>query len=587
MRYPPLVRPTRLLLASLWLYACTPTSIGVAPPAPDSGEDTPDVVPGDDTGETAPPDTGDSGGDTDDTGEVDPPDLPLYTPTAGTFVDPIEVTLTLENGEQAWFTLDGTLPTDLATAYTAPIAIHASVELRVLVRDAKGVETLHAKSYIRLDGGVAGFTSNLPLLIVSASGRLDSAQQDYIDISFQVHDVAKDGRTPLLGDAVLSARAALKVRGSSTGSDPKHSYALELRETYDEDDDDEAMLGMPAESDWVLYAPLAYDRALIRDALMYRLSNDLGRYAPRTRFVELYAAERGDPVTDADYQGVYVLMERIKIAPERVAITPMTPADIAEPEVTGGYLFKRDRAGDGESGFRAGTADGAFSFDDPLVYVDPDEDAIVGEQARYLSTVINGFAYALVAPDHTYAGVHYRDRIDVDAWIDNHILNLYPKNPDALRLSSHMYKDRDGRIVAGPIWDFDRAMGCTDDDRADNPRWWDATNQTSDTTAMFTYGWYAALFDDPEFNALYWPRLRVILDDTFSDDHVNGVIDEMAAELTEAAPRNYAKWSGYPPTTGSFEGEIQALKRWMQARHAWVESCLDTWPDDPERCPGN
>ena len=43
-------------------------------------------------------------------------------------------------------------------------------------------------------------------------------------------------------------------------------------------------LGMPAHSDWVLHAPFRYDRSMIHNDLIYRLSNDAGRYAVRTRF---------------------------------------------------------------------------------------------------------------------------------------------------------------------------------------------------------------------------------------------------------------------------------------------------------------
>ena len=521
---------------------------------------------------------------TTDTGE--PPSIPLFDPGAGTFVDPFAVTLNLVEGESAWYTEDGSLPSDQSTPYVGPVSITEGVEIRVLRRDAKGGESFHAKSYVRLDAAVAAVDSNLPLVILYAEAPLGGAERVYLPTSFQVHEPGKDGRAPLLGTATMSSRAAIKIRGSSTSGEPKRSYALELRETYSDEDDAEPILGMPAESDWVLYAPLTFDRAFIRNALMYRLSNDLGRYAPRTRFAEVYAVGRGEAVGEDDYQGVYVLMERITVGPDRVAITPLTAADVAPPEVSGGYLFKRDRVGDGESGFNAGTAGGVFSFADPLVYVDPDEDEIAPAQSSYLSETIDDFAGALLAADHTHDGVHYHDMIDVDAWVDNHILYLYAKNPDALRVSSHMYKDREAPIVAGPIWDFDRAMGCTSDDRASDPTWWDATNQTSDTTPMFTYGWYAPLFDDPAFAAVYWPRLQAVLDDTLSDAHVDAVIDEMAAELSEAAPRNYERWSGYGPTTGSFEGEIAALKGWFAARHAWAEACLAAHPDDPRVCRG-
>lgn len=574
------------MVAPLLLFlACAPAHISLGPGGASEDDSAGHV----DTGDTDPGDTGDTDpGDSDsgDTGDTDDDAEPgFFTPPGGTFVEPFEVSLALESGERAWYTVDGSLPTDRDEPCAGPIAVRDGLELRVLVRDADGVEALHVGSWVRLDDGVAGFTSNLPLLLLYAEGDLDDAEGGYVPVSFQVHDVGDDGRSPLLGAASMSHRAALKVRGSSTASDPKHSWALELREDYADDDDDEALLGMPAESDWVLYAPLGFDRALIRNALVYRLSNDVGRYAPRTRFVEVFAVDRGGEVEERDYQGVYTLIERIKATPDRVAVAPLGPGDIAAPEVTGGYVFKRDRLGDDENGFGAGTAGGRFYFEDPLVYVDPGEDVLAREQADYLYGAVDEFVAALTSADHTSNGVHYRELIDVDAWIDHHILNLFPKNPDALRLSSYMYKDREGPIVAGPVWDFDRTMGCTDDDRARDPTWWDPTNETTDTTPMFTYGWYEPLFDDPEFAALYWARWRELIDDPLSDAHVGAVIDEMAAELEEAAPRNYDRWGDYRPAEGSFEGEIRALKAWMSARRAWIEGCLDT--SDPESCRGD
>jgi hypothetical protein len=414
------------------------------------------------------------------------------------------------------------------------------------------------------------------LVVIYSEDTLPESGESYSAVSFQVHEPGKDGRATLVGDATVTSRAALQVRGSSTAYDSKHSYALELREAESDDDRDVELLGMPADSDWVLYAPTGFDRALMRNALMYQLSNDAGRYAPRTRFVEVFATGRGGQVDDRDYVGVYTLMERIKRSPDRVAITELTAEDLSPPEVTGGYLFKRDREGEDEYGFWAGEAGGAFYFASPLIYVDPEEDVIEPEQAAYIYDTVDTFANTLVA------GADYSAMIDVDAWVDHHILNLYPKNPDALRLSAYMYKDRDGPIVAGPIWDFDRSMGCDDDDRAYDPEWWDPTNQTWDTTPMFTFGWYTSLFDDPDFTARYWARWSELLEGPLSVDHVDGLVEEMAAELDEAAERNFDRWPEYAPSL-TFRAEVDQLVAWLDARNAWIRDCIETTAD-PETC---
>lgn len=532
--------------------------------------------------DTAIEDIGDNPGSPEPAVVLDPP--------GGTFVDTVQVTLTLGDGEEAHFTLDDSLPDPARDeAWKNPLTLRGSAELRVVVTGAGGDLVHGGATYVKLDADAADFDSNLPLVVLWSEGSLpDSDGDDYVSIGLQVHDVGDDGRAALLGDGATVVRAGLRIRGSSTAGDPKHSYALELRNPEDDEDDDEPLLDMPADSDWVLYAPLGFDRAFMRNALMYQLSNDMGRYAPRTRFVEVFEAGRGGSVGLGDYVGVYVLMERVKRSEDRVAVTQITAKDTSPPEVTGGYVFKRDRAGGDEDGFWAGDAGGAFEFSEPLVYVYPREETIEREQAAYLADAVDAFADALAAPDGISPddGRHWSEHIDMDAWIDHHVLNMFAKNPDALRLSGYMHKDREGPIVAGPIWDFDRALYADDDTRADDPTWWDNTNETWDTTPMFTYGWYEGLFADEDFATAYWARWRVVLEDTLSVAHVEGVIDEMAAELAEAAPRNYARWSAYGPRGGSLDSEVALLKEWIETRHAWIAACLVSHADAPETCEG-
>jgi len=78
------------------------------------------------------------------------------------------------------------------------------------------------------------------------------------------------------------------------------------------------------------------DKSVIRNVLAYQLSNDIGQYASRTRFCEL--------VLNGDYQGVYVLMEKIKRDNNRVNISKLNPDDIPGDQLTGGYIIKVERS---------------------------------------------------------------------------------------------------------------------------------------------------------------------------------------------------------------------------------------------------
>lgn len=576
MRY-----PAGVVLA-LVLAGCTPSTSGVVPtvhvpaPAPRPGPTSPPQPEPEPVVETT---------------TVPSALAPVLTvsPPGGAYAGPVEVTVACDDPDaEIVVTTDGSPPVaGVSPPYGGPFSLDASATVRVLATNAWGTDS-EAPTYLQLGTDVVDFTSNLPLLVLwSWEPAPEVKDEVYTTYTVSVFEPPAGGRTAFPAEATLSERAGLKIRGSSSAGYPKHPYRLEVWDPEDDGSRTVPLLAMPPDDDWILLAPLAFDRAFVRDALAYAVSNSIGRQASRTRFVEAFLAEEGEEVGWDDYVGIYVVEERVEVGPERVAITPLQPADVVEPALSGGYLFKEDRVGPGESGFVAGTADGQLDFQQPFVHVDPGEAVIAPEQAEYLSGWLDELGSALVSPGFAdpSTGRHYGELVEIDAWIDHHAVNVWAKNPDAFRLSGYYHKDREGLLVAGPVWDFDRTLGCSSDGRCEDPTWWDASNETTDTTYVFDHGFWRGLFSDPAFRVFYFARLEVLLDAELSTPVVEATIDAMAAELAEAAPRNYATWTSYPPETGSFEGEIDALKAWIRTRHDWMQGCLEL--PDPMLCTGN
>jgi hypothetical protein len=156
----------------------------------------------------------------------------------------------------------------------------------------------------------------------------------------------RQGRATVLDAADFDGRGLINLRGRASMRYPKRSYTLK---TVDELEDPwtTSILGMPKESDWILYAPYP-DKTLVRDVLAYELSNQIGRWAPRTRFVELFLSESGDRISRRDYMGVYVFEEKIKRDKNRVNVANLGPEDNTEPALTGGYIFKKDHSDSGD-----------------------------------------------------------------------------------------------------------------------------------------------------------------------------------------------------------------------------------------------
>src|SRR5690606_4520401 len=238
-------------------------------------------------------------------------------------------------------------------------------------------------------------------------------------------------------------------------------------------------------------------------------------------------------------------------------------------EVEGGYILKRDRVGAGE----VATSAGGYGS---LVFVYPKQPTI--EQRAYITSYINQ-AIASLSPEISEPGDS--ELIDVTAWIDHHILNWYPKNVDAFRLSGYFHKARNGPLLMGPVWDYDRTMGCADDDRAREPTGFDNTQVGDGGTQYFRAGglgsWYSILFrnsppigNDPWARA-YRARWRELRRGPLRTERILGQIDAWAEELAEAAERNAQRWPGVRPRFGGFQGEVNHLKNWLSTRADWID----------------
>ena len=137
-------------------------------------------------------------------------------------------------------------------------------------------------------------------------------------------------------------RIAIEFRGSTSQGFPKKPYGLE---TQDSAGENIQFLGMPTENDWVLHNPYS-DKSLMRNVLAFDMARAMGRYSPRTKFCEVFL--------NGQYQGVYVLMEKIKRDSNRVNIAELDATMNGGDALTGGYIVKIDKFnGSGGAGWQS------------------------------------------------------------------------------------------------------------------------------------------------------------------------------------------------------------------------------------------
>src|SRR5216684_607381 len=271
---------------------------------------------------------------------------PGFSPPGGVFTNTLSLVLSAQSSRAVIrYTLNGSEPTNSSAVYSAPLQLAGStiVKAKVFPADSAPGPTL-SQTYTLLEPNLWSFDSNLPLVILNTFGQ-DIPHSSKVPVSARFIKPV-DGRATLTGPADFDGRGLINVRGHTSLRYPKHSFHLKTR-----DDADHPLktplLGFPKETDWVLYAPYP-DKTLMRDVLAFELSNQMGRYATRTKFVEVFINESGGRLSQRDYVGVYVLEEKLKRGKQRIDIEKLNPADLTEPAITGGYIFKKDHQDKGE-----------------------------------------------------------------------------------------------------------------------------------------------------------------------------------------------------------------------------------------------
>lgn len=361
---------------------------------------------------------------------------------------------------------------------------------------------------------------------------------------------------PSSRELVHDGYVGIELRGrSSLVHFPKKQFGFELL-TDGDVETEEPLLGMPAESDWVLHGPYA-DKSLLRNALTFELARRMGRYAPRSAFVELFLREGSGPTT---YQGVYLLTEKVSRGLERIDL----PRSRGRRGEDTGYLLKLD-------------------WEDPdvpetlfvspagvrVIVVYPGTEAITEEQSDYLERYVGSFEKALEAGT-------YEELIDVDSFVDAMISQELSNNVDGYRSSTFLYKLPGGKLHLGPLWDFNQAYG----NASYNP----AASGTEGFRAerLAPSHWMHQLLDDDVFRSRFSERYAALRRGPLSDVSVLAWIDAQAAMLAEPARRNFERWPilgtvvlGNPdPPPASYVEEVESLKRWLTARAAWLDRAL-------------
>jgi hypothetical protein len=509
---------------------------------------------------------------------VEPSGDVVFSPPSGAFRGRVTVSLRSSAAtDELRYTTDHSAPTSSSPLYGGPLTFESSTDLRVQVF-AQGAAVGEPSGAVYLALG-ADTQHDLPLLLLDTFGSVpvsdDEAERPFIDAAVLGLEPTQ-GSTSLTSSPSLASQGAVHVRGQSSARYDKKPYRLELRRANSADRDC-PMFGMPSESDWVLHAPFP-DKSLIRNAFAYSLGKDLGLAAPRTAFVELYLNTDGQTLDAADYQGVYLLVETIKNHKSRLNLQQLEPVDTMLPALAGGYIFKFEwRVTNLEQPLPCPSAQSnCWDF---IEVVDPKP--WVPEQQQYLTQHLQSVVNALHSAAPADPGSGYPSLLDVDSFVNTVIMNELTRNLDAYVRSQFLHKDRDGKVIAGPLWDFDLIAGVGSTFSNSNLETAGFQYEASESRLEITADWFPILIADAGFEQKLVARFKELRQGVLSDAQIDARIAMLSQGLAGGATRNFQKWdilgtarvgNFQTPTADSWQGQLSALRSWLGARLAWLDT---------------
>jgi hypothetical protein len=157
----------------------------------------------------------------------------------------------------------------------------------------------------------------------------------------------------------------------------------------------------------------------------------------------------------------------------------------------------------------------------------------------------------------------YPSKIDMPSFVDFMVMNELASNVDGYQLSTYFHKDRNGKLRAGPIWDFNLTYGLdVFGDRSQTNVW--QFDNGDNVGAPF----WKKLYENPTFKCYLSRRWNEL---TASGNILNyssiaTKIDAIASLLSESRVRENNRWN----TISNYEVEIIALKIWLQQRILWL-----------------
>ncbi len=527
----------------------------------------------------------------------------LFSHLGGFISEKVEVTLSADRlpGLQIRYTLDRTEPGPNSLIYSNAISVTGFTTIKARSY-APGhlLGAISSRTFIFADSSMtqyAGttnvFNSNLPFLFVdsfgfsvdASSGGVRPFRPGYLVV---VRPDLVTGQASLSTAPEYAGPCGVHLRGESSAGFDQHSYSLEL---WDDTGSDQkaSLLGMPADSDWVLYGPWS-EKTLMRNKLIFdwmRTLRGQDGLSVRCEFVELFF-NQSKPVNGrigySTYRGIYVLMEKLKRGKDRLPIENLNDKTTSSDLISGGYIIRKDK----DDSFKNNWVSGSLGI--PLQSYDPDRMNTV--QFNYIKKYTADLEKSLTSATYRNNRTGYPAYLDADTFIDFQWFTEIAKQVDGYVFSTYFHKNREGRMRAGPLWDFNISLGNADYGSGETPTGW-----LYDVPGGVGQLWYPRLHSDPDYKLATWDRYWQMRRTFLSTDAVMATIERHRSTLlngytglvSNRAPasiqnpvaRHFRRWPqlgtrNWPNPAAAtkvrtWQDEVNSLRTWISNRLDWLD----------------
>lgn len=510
-----------------------------------------------------------------------------------TFSENVVVTLSHDNEDVGiYFTLDGSVPSKATgIPYLEPIVIDQTSELRTAAVFSDGIEVVDSQNYIKVSNDLVDYQSTVPIVIIDNFSAGDVPDKEWTTMTqtgaglqqqarqFSVMQIYQNegSSSQISGEAKEELRLGIRVRGAFSSTWDPQPFSFEVKSEASDEDATMSLLGMPEDSDWILYHPFPqFDKTMLFNTFIWELAAQTGRFAPEYKFVEVFLNKDGGAVGMEDRLGVYALLEKVKRSPERIAID-----ELSADGQSGGFLLAINRMDAiPVGGFPA--ENGAMSpqfFHTPgpdgVLETPPNEPSVGDDIPRQVNGFINfespnGYKItptqrgaiekwfadfeAVLYDDSKWLDPveGYRAQLNVRDFIDYFLLLNLAQQGDGLLISMFPWVSNPPRVLhMGALWDFNN----------------NAYRDNFDGNLLLRPDrlWYGRLFEDPTFEMEFLARWFELREDILSDQNMDKIVDDQAATIGQ----DLATRQGLDPV--EWMTRLDAMKNNLKARANWLD----------------